>query len=119
MPVIASIEDLKRLHQRRTPRMFWDYCESGSYTEQTFRENTSQFAQSRLRQRVAALLDHLAGKASAEKSRDHRQAARPQVVAAGADPIGSAAQMAVHRQRVMGLRRLVERQHHLFGDAER
>ncbi len=53
MPVITCIEDLKRLHQQRTPRMFWDYCESGSYTEQTFRENTSDFAKIRLRQRVA------------------------------------------------------------------
>lgn len=53
MPAITCIDDLKRLHQRRTPRMFWDYCESGSYTEQTFRENTSDFARIRLRQRVA------------------------------------------------------------------
>jgi L-lactate dehydrogenase (cytochrome) len=53
MPVITSIEDLKRLHQKRTPRMFWDYCESGSYTEQTFHENTTDFAKIRLRQRVA------------------------------------------------------------------
>jgi L-lactate dehydrogenase (cytochrome) len=53
MPVITCIEDLKRLHQKRTPRMFWDYCESGSYTEQTFRENTSDFAKLRFRQRVA------------------------------------------------------------------
>ncbi|WP_395541683.1 L-lactate dehydrogenase [Neotabrizicola sp. sgz301269] len=53
MPVITCIEDLKRLHQKRTPKMFWDYCESGSYTEQTFRENTSDFAKIRLRQRVA------------------------------------------------------------------
>jgi L-lactate dehydrogenase (cytochrome) len=44
MPVITCIDDLKRLHQPRTPRMFFDYCESGSYTEQTFRENTSDFA---------------------------------------------------------------------------
>ncbi|MBN8633304.1 MAG: alpha-hydroxy-acid oxidizing protein [Rhodobacterales bacterium] len=53
MPVITCIEDLKRLHQKRTPRMFWDYCESGSYTEQTFRENSSDFAKLRFRQRVA------------------------------------------------------------------
>jgi L-lactate dehydrogenase (cytochrome) len=53
MPVITCIEDLKALHRRRTPRMFWDYCESGSYTEQTFRENASDFARIRLRQRVA------------------------------------------------------------------
>jgi L-lactate dehydrogenase (cytochrome) len=53
MPVITCIEDLKRLHRKRTPKMFWDYCESGSYTEQTFRDNTADFAQIRLRQRVA------------------------------------------------------------------
>ena len=53
MPVITCIEDLKRLHQKRTPKMFWDYCESGSYTEQTFKENSSDFAKLRFRQRVA------------------------------------------------------------------
>ena len=53
MPVITCIDDLKRSHRRRAPRMFYDYCESGSYTEQTFRENCSDFAQLRLRQKVA------------------------------------------------------------------
>lgn len=53
MPVITTIEDLRRLHQRRAPKMFWDYCESGSWTEQTFRDNTSDFHKIRLRQRVA------------------------------------------------------------------
>jgi L-lactate dehydrogenase (cytochrome) len=53
MPIITSIADLKRLHKRRTPRMFYDYAESGSYTEQTFRDNTTDFARLRLRQRVA------------------------------------------------------------------
>ena len=53
MPVITEIEDLKRLHRRRTPKMFFDYCESGSWTEQTFRENSSDFDLIRLRQRVA------------------------------------------------------------------
>ena len=53
MPVITCIEDLKRLHARRVPRMFYDYAESGSYTEQTFRENVRDFSQIRLRQRVA------------------------------------------------------------------
>jgi L-lactate dehydrogenase (cytochrome) len=53
MPVITNIQDLKRLHERRVPRMFYDYAESGSWTEQTFRENTSDFDQIRLRQRVA------------------------------------------------------------------
>ena len=53
MPVITCIDDLKRLHKRRTPKMFYDYAESGSYTEQTFRDNTTDFAKLRLRQKVA------------------------------------------------------------------
>jgi L-lactate dehydrogenase (cytochrome) len=53
MPVITSIEDLRRLHKRRAPKMFFDYCESGSYTEQTFRDNVSDFGKLRLRQKVA------------------------------------------------------------------
>ena len=53
MPVITCIEDLKRLHRARTPKMFYDYAESGSYTEQTFRENCTDFSRLRLRQKVA------------------------------------------------------------------
>ena len=53
MTVITCIDDLKQLHRRRAPKMFYDYCESGSWTEQTFRENTSDFDKIRLRQRVA------------------------------------------------------------------
>jgi L-lactate dehydrogenase (cytochrome) len=53
MAVITEIEDLKRIYKRRVPKMFYDYCESGSWTEQTFRENTSDFDDIRLRQRVA------------------------------------------------------------------
>jgi L-lactate dehydrogenase (cytochrome) len=53
MPVITCIEDLRRLHKARAPKMFYDYAESGSWTEQTFRENTSDFTEIRLRQRVA------------------------------------------------------------------
>ena len=53
MPIITNIQDLKRLHERRVPRMFFDYAESGSWTEQTFRENTTDFDKIRLRQRVA------------------------------------------------------------------
>ena len=53
MPVITEIADLKRLYRRRVPKMFYDYAESGSWTEQTFRENTSDFSEIRLRQRIA------------------------------------------------------------------
>ncbi|WP_426033880.1 alpha-hydroxy acid oxidase [Cypionkella sp. TWP1-2-1b2] len=52
-PVITCIDDLKQLYKKRTPKMFYDYCESGSYTEQTFTENTTDFSKIRLRQRVA------------------------------------------------------------------
>ena len=53
MPVITTIQDLKDLYARRVPRMFYDYCESGSWTEQTFHDNISDFSKLRLRQRVA------------------------------------------------------------------
>ena len=57
MPVITCVEDLKRIYKRRTPRMFYDYAESGSWTEQTFRENTTDFQDIHLRQRVAIDMD--------------------------------------------------------------
>ncbi|MFP7570237.1 L-lactate dehydrogenase [Marivita sp. S2033] len=53
MAVITEIEDLRRLYKRRVPKMFFDYTESGSWTEQTFRENSSDFDRIYLRQRVA------------------------------------------------------------------
>ncbi|MEQ8254928.1 MULTISPECIES: alpha-hydroxy acid oxidase [Roseovarius] len=53
MPVITNIDDLKKIYRRRVPKMFYDYAESGSWTEQTFRENTSDFSDIYLRQRIA------------------------------------------------------------------
>ena len=53
MPVITEIEDLRRIYRRRVPKMFYDYCESGSWSEQTFRENSSDFDKLYFRQRVA------------------------------------------------------------------
>lgn len=53
MPIITCIEDLRQMHRRRAPKMFFDYVESGSYTEQTFRDNCADFSQIRLRQKVA------------------------------------------------------------------
>lgn len=53
MAVITCIDDLKRIYKRRVPKMFYDYTESGSWTEQTFRENTTDFDLIRLRQRIA------------------------------------------------------------------
>jgi L-lactate dehydrogenase (cytochrome) len=53
MAVITNIEDLRLLAQRRVPRMFYDYADSGSWTEGTYRANESEFSKIRLRQRVA------------------------------------------------------------------
>ena len=51
--VITCVDDLRVLHQRRVPRMFFDYAESGSWTETTLRRNIEAFAEVKLRQRVA------------------------------------------------------------------
>jgi L-lactate dehydrogenase (cytochrome) len=50
---ITNVEDLRVLAQRRVPRMFYDYADSGAWTESTYRANTSDFARIKLRQRVA------------------------------------------------------------------
>jgi len=51
--IITNIEDLRVLHQKRTPKMFYDYADSGSWTESTYRSNESDFQKIKLRQRVA------------------------------------------------------------------
>lgn len=53
MTVITTIEDLRRLAVRRVPRMFYDYADSGSWTESTYRANEEDFQRVKLRQRVA------------------------------------------------------------------
>jgi L-lactate dehydrogenase (cytochrome) len=58
MPVITNIEDLRALAKRRVPRMFYDYADSGSWTESTYRANENDFARIKLRQRVAVDLDN-------------------------------------------------------------
>ncbi|KIC43680.1 MAG: L-lactate dehydrogenase [Ruegeria sp.] len=68
MPVITNIEDLKRIYERRVPRMFFDYTESGSWTEQTFRDNSRDFEDIRLRQRVAV---DMAGRSTASQMIGH------------------------------------------------
>ena len=50
---ITCIEDLRAIAKRRVPRMFYDYCDSGSYTESTYRANEADFQRIQLRQRVA------------------------------------------------------------------
>jgi L-lactate dehydrogenase (cytochrome) len=58
MPVITNIEDLRLLAQKRVPRMFYDYTDSGSWTESTYRANESDFGRILLRQRVAVNMDN-------------------------------------------------------------
>ena len=58
MPVITNIEDLRVLAQKRVPRMFYDYADSGSWTESTYRANESDFGKILLRQRVAVNMDN-------------------------------------------------------------
>lgn len=58
MPVITNIEDLRVLAQRRVPRMFYDYADSGSWTESTYRANESDFQKIKLRQRVAVNMEN-------------------------------------------------------------
>jgi len=53
MPPITHIEELRRLAKKRVPRMFYDYADSGSWTEATYRANEADFQRIRLRQRVA------------------------------------------------------------------
>lgn len=53
-----TIDDLQKLAKKRVPKMFFDYADSGSYTEGTYRANTSDFEQIKLRQRVAVNLEN-------------------------------------------------------------
>ena len=53
LSTITCIEDLRRIAKRRVPRMFYDYCDSGSWTEGTYRSNEEDFRKILLRQRVA------------------------------------------------------------------
>jgi len=70
MTVITHIEDLRRLAQKRVPRMFYDYADSGSWTEGTYRANESDFQSIKLRQRVAVNMEnrstatHMVGQAA-------------------------------------------------------
>lgn len=49
---ITCVEDLRRIYHRRVPKMFVDYCESGSWTESTLHENRTEFDTLKFRQRV-------------------------------------------------------------------
>jgi L-lactate dehydrogenase (cytochrome) len=52
-PIITCVEDLRLLAQRRVPKMFYDYADSGAWSESTYRANETDFQRIHLRQRVA------------------------------------------------------------------
>ena len=58
MTVITTIEDLRILAKKRVPRMFYDYADSGSWTESTYRANSDDFQKIKLRQRVAVNMEN-------------------------------------------------------------
>lgn len=58
MPIITNIEDLRVLHQKRAPKMFYDYADSGSWTEGTYRANETDFQKIKFRQRVARNMEN-------------------------------------------------------------
>ena len=58
MPVITNVEDLRILAQKRVPKMFYDYADSGSWTESTYRANESDFQKIKLRQRILVNMEH-------------------------------------------------------------
>jgi L-lactate dehydrogenase (cytochrome) len=55
---VTDIEDLRRVAERKVPRMFYDYVDSGSWTETTYRNNESDFDRIKLRQRVLVNMDN-------------------------------------------------------------
>ena len=58
MTVITTIEDLRILYKKRVPKMFYDYADSGSWTESTYRANSDDFQTIKLRQRVAVNMEN-------------------------------------------------------------
>src|SRR5437762_13417369 len=58
MAVVTHIEDLRVLAKQRVPRMFYDYADSGSWTESTYRANEADFRDILLRQRVAVNMEN-------------------------------------------------------------
>ena len=54
---ITCIEDLRVVAKRRVPRMFYDYADSGSYTQGTYQANEDDFQKIKLRQRVAVNME--------------------------------------------------------------
>lgn len=61
---MTCIEDLRRVAKRKVPKMFYDYADSGSWTESTYRANSTDFQPIKFRQRV---LSDMTGRTLATK----------------------------------------------------
>ena len=78
---VPSIEHLRQIYQRRAPKMFYDYCDTGSYTTSTYLDNTAAFAKYKLRQRVAVNIDN--------RKLNSTMVGQPVTMPVGLSPIGS------------------------------
>lgn len=52
MQTITCVEDLRAIYKRRVPKMFIDYAESGSYSEQTLHWNREDLQKIKLKQKI-------------------------------------------------------------------
>lgn len=58
MPIITDVADMQTLARRRVPKMFYDYADTGSWTQSTYHDNEAAFQRQKLRQRVARNIDN-------------------------------------------------------------
>jgi L-lactate dehydrogenase (cytochrome) len=58
MSAITCIADLQALARRRVPKMFYEYADTGSFTQSTYHDNEAAFQRQKLRQRVAVNIDN-------------------------------------------------------------
>ena len=55
---MTCIEDLRQVAECRVPRMFYDYADTGSWTESTYRANSADLQRILFRQRVAVNMEN-------------------------------------------------------------
>src|SRR3546814_15181211 len=70
-PMITCIEDLRVLARKRVPRMFYEYADTGSWTESTYRANEADFQSLLLRQRVAVHISRCSHRRSEQRRVGH------------------------------------------------
>ncbi|KZM51629.1 alpha-hydroxy acid oxidase [Labrenzia sp. OB1] len=58
MTIVTDVADLQALAKRRVPKMFYEYADTGSWTQSTYHENEAALQRQKLRQRVARNIDN-------------------------------------------------------------